>query len=553
MKKTKINLFLMLMSLSLIPLILSVVILSTISLSVTGKNQEENAENTLYIVASNLANYCYQNEINAINAGNYYEYLDSLKEQNIEMAIILDGTPCATSIKNENDYRVREIEFDKDIIADKEELLTGYYDKEVTIDGKAYYAYYMPIMEEGEIRGMAFAGEQKEYVTGAVRSIVLTFAGTAAFLLVLFAVLVLIISRLLLGSFQAVEKSVNALSKGDLSSRKEQKSPVREMHMLLEKTSLMQKTMSETIGKVKEVAGKLAGNVSDVTELSKSSACRAKQITLSMEELSEAAAGMTENVQSINGQMQEIDSCVNEISENVDVLFGSSEHILQTNQEANHNMGIIMESSKQSVAAVNDIAEQVKQTNASIAEIDRAVELILSISGQTRLLSLNASIEAARAGELGKGFAVVAQEIGSLSQQSAKGAEMIKNLAGTITGQSEKSVNLADSVHSLILQEQENVSKTQQKYRELSEDIDRSVTMIRSIAEKTENLTVYKEKIVENVQDLSAVSEENAASSEEVNANVCEILSEVQMVNENCERMNEMASLLKTSVAYFHD
>lgn len=553
MKKAKINLFLMLMSLSLVPLILSVVILSTISLSVTGKNQEENAENTLYIVASNLANYCYQNEINAINAGNYYEYLDSLKEQNIEMAIILDGTPCATSIKNENDYRVREIEFDKDIIADKEELLTGYYDKEVTIDGKAYYAYYMPIMEEGEIRGMAFAGEQKEYVTGAVRSIVLTFAGTAAFLLVLFAVLVLIISRLLLGSFQAVEKSVNALSEGDLSSRKEQKSPVREMHMLLEKTSLMQKTMSETIGKVKEVAGKLAGNVSDVTELSKSSACRAKQITLSMEELSEAAVGMTENVQSINGQMQEIDSCVNEISENVDVLFGSSEHILQTNQEANHNMGIIMESSKQSVAAVNDIAEQVKQTNASIAEIDRAVELILSISGQTRLLSLNASIEAARAGELGKGFAVVAQEIGSLSQQSAKGAEMIKNLAGTITGQSEKSVNLADSVHSLILQEQENVSKTQQKYKELSEDIDRSVTMIRSIAEKTGNLAVYKEKIVENVQDLSAVSEENAASSEEVNANVCEILSEVQMVNENCERMNEMASLLKTSVAYFHD
>ena len=105
----------------------------------------------------------------------------------------------------------------------------------------------------------------------------------------------------------------------------------------------------------------------------------------------------------------------------------------------------------------------------------------------------------------------------------------------------------------MILSEQENVSTTQQKYEALSTDIDQSVNEIKSIAEKTDHLTNYKEKVIENVQDLSAISQENAASNEEVNANISEIISEVRAVNENCEKMNRMAMDLDESVAYFHN
>ena len=541
----------MLILLSLVPLLLAVGIISYASIYITRSNLENNAKDTLYIVANNLAAHCYQNKITAINVSDYYDYLDSLKEKNIEMGILIDGAPGATSIKNENDFRIREIESERGLVSNEPGMENGYFDEYVEIDGKVYYGYYYPIEYDGESVGMAFAGELKDEVDGAISTIVNTLITVAAVLVVVFAVITLLFSNGLIKAFASVRKRIDALAKGDLTKQKKRKSAVKEMSNLLEETETMQSNLSETIGKVKEVSTDLINNVSEVTKLSESSSSRAQQITTAMQELADCTVSMAENVQDINAQMMEIGNCVNDISDNVERLHSSSENILNTNNEAMANMSIIMENSQKSVQAVNDIAMQIQQTNESIDGIDEAVALILSISRQTNLLSLNASIEAARAGAQGRGFAVVAEQIRVLSEQSASGAEMIKNLASIITEKSHKSVRQAEEVRSLIMYEQENVSTTQKKYEELSQDIHQSVADIRAIAEKTEYLTDYKEKVIENVQDLSAISEENTASNEEVTANVFEIMSEVQMVNANCERMNLMAGELEESVSFF--
>lgn len=549
-KKIRLNLFTLLVMFSLVPLILSIGIISTTSLYMTKSNLEKEAKDTLFIVANNLASYCLENDINAMNASNYYEYLDSLKEQNIEMAIILDGIPCATSIKNENDYRIREIEVNKDLVADKEELEKGYYD-EIVIDGKYYCAYYMPIKANGEMIGVAFAGELRDKITGAVDAIMINYVGIAVLLILVFTIIALILSKNLSKSLAVIGKNVSALSEGSLDRQKNRSSMVKEMDMLLTAAASMQENLSGTIGKVKDLSHGLAGNIEDTAELSTSSMEKAKQSTSVVEELSTSAIGMAEHVQDINMQMLEIGNCVNDISESVEHLSERSGNILHINDEAKKNMRTIIENSQRSVDAVSDITKQIKQTNDSIVEIDKAVELILNISEQTNLLSLNASIEASRAGAQGRGFTVVAQEIRSLSEQSAVGAEMIKNLAQEIRQKSQRSVMLSDNVYCSILEEQKDISKTQKKYEELSSDIDQSVQEIQSIAEKTGHLTNYKEKVIDNVRSLSDISQENAANSKEVNANICEIITEVQVVNKNCAEMKEISGELEESVSYF--
>ncbi len=551
MKKLSFNLFAMLISTSIIPLILSVIIISITSVSLTKNNLEEAAREKLYVVANNLANHCKENELTAITVTDYYDYIDSLKSQNIEMAIILESS-CTASVKNENEYRVREILFEKDVLAERTNMPEGYFEENVEIDGKYYYGYCMPIEVSGDIIGLAFAGQLVSEVTGAITGIIFNFVVISVVLIIVFALTALLFSKRLTKSFDTMGKNITALAQGDLSEQEKKASFIKEMNVLLDDTAMLQDNMSDTIGKVKSVSKNLVENIAEATELSESTTRRANQITSAVDELSTAMLGMTENVQSISEQMEEIGHCVNDISENVELLHKNSEDILTTNNEAKADMDEILENTKATVDAVNSITAQIKQTNDSIAEIDEAVELILEISDQTNLLSLNASIEAARAGEAGRGFSVVAEEIRKLSEQSAQGAEMIKNLAGTITDKSRKSVELAEEVRSIIMHEQESVAVTQKKYDELSNEINQSVEEIRAIAEKTENLTDYKERVIENVHSLSAISEENTASNEEVNANIFEIITEVKIVNDNCEKMNEMAKELETSVAYFN-
>ena len=416
LKKQGCSLFLLLMLLALAPVVLATVILSTTSLRLTRTNLEGSVQTTLHVTADNLAKYCKENEITAMNASGYYEYLDSLKEEDLEMAILADGIPATTSIKNENDYRIREIPMDQDLVSAGG--TEGYYDKNVVIEGNTYYGYYIPIMNDGRITAVAFAAERKNEITDALWEIKVVFLVCAVGMVILFGVICFFLSRALSGKMKETGSRVDALAEGDLSARKESDSIVREIRNLLRNTSQMQRNLAQVIGGVQEVSGELLNSVRQVAEGSDATTEQAGQISQAMEQLSSAAEEMAENVQNISDRMDEIGEAVNDISVSAGQLQKDSEEIQDNSKKAGEGMEKIMTGSNRSVESVNTITAKIHETNDYIEKIDEAVALIFSISGQTNLLSLNASIEAARAGEAGRGFAVVAEEIRKLSNQT---------------------------------------------------------------------------------------------------------------------------------------
>lgn len=549
-KKQGCSLFLLLMLLALAPVVLATVILSTTSLHLTRTNLEGSVQTTLHVTADNLAKYCKENEITAMNASGYYEYLDSLKEEDLEMAILADGIPATTSIKNENDYRIREIPMDQDLVSGGG--TEGYYDKNVVIEGNAYYGYYIPIMNDGRITAVAFAAERKNDITDALWEIEVVFLICAVGMVLLFGAICFFLSRALSSRMKETGARVDALAEGDLSAQKESHSIVREIRNLLLNTSQMQRNLAQVIGGVQEISGELLNSVRQVAEGSNATMEQAEQISQAVDQLSAAAEEMAENVQNISDRMDEIGAAVNDISASAGQLQKDSEEMQDNSRKAGEGMEKIMTGSSRSVESVDTITSKIHETNDYIEKIDEAVALIFSISGQTNLLSLNASIEAARAGEAGRGFAVVAEEIRKLSEQSAAGAEQIKELAQGITEKSGETVEQADVVKDIIREEQDYIIATREQYQQLEQSIRHSAEEIRKIAGETRHLSQQKEDILGNIGSLSAISEENAANNQQVNANIDEILTQIQTVGANCDKMKQISGELENSVAYFH-
>lgn len=549
-KKQGCSLFLLLMLLALAPAVLATVILSTTSLHLTRTNLEGSVQTTLHVTADNLAKYCKENEITAMNASGYYEYLDSLKEEDLEMAILADGIPATTSIKNENDYRIREIPMDQDLVSGGG--TEGYYDKNVVIDGNAYYGYYIPIMNDGRITAVAFAAERKNDITDALWEIEVVFLICAVGMVLLFGAICFFLSRALSSRMKETGARVDALAEGDLSAKKESHSIVREIRNLLLNTSQMQRNLAQVIGGVQEISGELLNSVRQVAEGSNATMEQAEQISQAVDQLSAAAEEMAENVQNISDRMDEIGAAVNDISASAGQLQKDSEEMQDNSRKAGEGMEKILTGSSRSVESVDTITSKIHETNDYIEKIDEAVALIFSISGQTNLLSLNASIEAARAGEAGRGFAVVAEEIRKLSEQSAAGAEQIKELAQGIMEKSGETVEQADVVKDIIREEQDYIIATREQYQQLEQSIRHSAEEIRKIAGETRHLSQQKEDILGNIGSLSAISEENAANNQQVNANIDEILTQIQTVGANCDKMKQISGELENSVAYFH-
>jgi len=552
MKKSKLNMRFMLILFALVPFIIGILCSVYMASIEVNTNLKRSKEETIRSAVDGLKIYCEEEYAN-IGAINYNtSYVDALEKEGVYLTVFLGKTRFITSIKDETGKRIEGTDASDEVVATVLNGKKDFSSDDVVINGEEYYVYYEPILDpSGNAIGMAFAGMPRSSVTEAVNGIIKQIIFVVFVLSIIIIVVVIIIAKKVAAPIKTVADSISTIAEGNISEPTDASSRILEIQNLVLASSKLQTTLSDIIGKTKNISSELGVDAESVSTLSSRSSDGATQIAQAMEDLAQGATGLAENVQNINEQTIELGFAIEGITNNASSLIESSNNIRVANKEASDCIAMVSRSSDESVNAVNDISAQINATNEAIDRIKSAVEMISNIASQTNLLALNASIEAARAGDAGRGFAVVATEIGSLSEQSNSSAQEIKALVNEIVEKSEQSVALSQQVAKIISDEQTFIDTTQDKFTVLNNEIQMSIDGINSISQKIESLEGVKNVIMGAVSDLSAISEENAASNQEVSASISGIVEAITEIARSSDGTSSRAQTLNETVDYF--
>ena len=480
-----------------------------------------------------------------------YQFIDSLQDEHIEQTLFMEDERFITSIVDKDGNRAEGTKADPQIW---ETVRAGndYETDGVEIKGEEYYVYYMPVCsDDGEILGMAFAGERESIVQDAISDMLRSLVLRSVCLNVLFIAVMVYLSFKIRKPLLTTAEYIDQIANGNLSGNLEVKSVIREVTTLIRASVSMRDKLNSIVTEVDGHAAQLDSSMELLNTLASASSKGTNQIRQAVDELAATATSLAENVQTVNSRMLEMGDNVNAIHSETVTLNENSNKMDRANRNASESMNLVLESSHTSSDIITEMIVQVKATNEAIASISKAVELISDITAQTNLLSLNASIEAARAGQAGKGFAVVATEIKQLAEQSSQSADTIKKIADDILEKSNKSVELTERMRALAEKEQADIGGAKNGFDALSQIIEANVTTAGIIAEKTKNLEELKQTIINSITELSAISEENAASNEEVTANVSDIAEAVNKISDDTGTIKKESTDLEELMQYF--
>lgn len=480
-----------------------------------------------------------------------YEFIDSLQKDEIELTFFEGDTRFITSIKDKNGNRAEGTKASEEVW---NIVKTGkdYQSDGIDISGVKYYVYYTPVCtDDGKVIGMAFAGEKESIVNDAKNNLMISFVEIALVLTVVYLIILIWLARVIRKPLAKTAADIENIANGNISNEISGSSKIAETDKLITASRILKEKLNDIVSGVNEHVVNLQQDTASLKERADFCNDGTKQISQAMEELSVTAVTLAENVQDVNAKSLEMGNAITDIDGDVQVLSDNSNHMDKANEDAAKSIETVLDSSNRSSAIVEKITNQIEETNQAISSINEAVDLIMDITGQTSLLSLNASIEAARAGQAGRGFAVVADEIKKLSEQSAQGADAIKQVADNIFEKSNESVALVNEVRELIGKEQEDISVSKESFEILSKTINDNLVAVSRISEKTKQLDTIKQAIIGNINDLSAISEENAASNQEVSANITNIAESIDEMNTATGHVRQISGKLAELMEYF--
>lgn len=356
----------------------------------------------------------------------------------------------------------------------------------------------------------------KDEVYAATNSLAVALIAFSAIALLALSLISFLCIRRILKPMANVENSITALQNYDIR----QKDDIKKYTQRADELGSIAQATERLVTALRDITGTLQGSCEILDSKADNLHTSAVELTESVtdsvattEEFSASFEHTNSIVQNVNDEIFKIDEAVQNVRKFISSSVDTSSNVIGSAQAMRTQAGSAYENGQNTLETTRSSVQEAITSLSSLIKINELAEEILNISGQTNLLSLNASIEAARAGEAGRGFSVVAGEIGHLAETSQNTASAIQQLCE----EANKSIEIVNACFTSIISfiEQDVVAQ----FKDFVAKSDTYSVEVNSIQKQldfaqsaVQELYDSVMQISENIQKVQTIAVENRAA-----------------------------------------
>ncbi|OQY26886.1 MAG: hypothetical protein B6244_12280 [Candidatus Cloacimonetes bacterium 4572_55] len=354
---------------------------------------------------------------------------------------------------------------------------------------KHYLIVYAPVLQKnGEKLGGVAIGLSLKEVNKQIRDNYIKTGGVSLLLMIIGILVTVYISGYITKKINQTMFVMRDIAQGDLS-RLIIDFGEDELGDLAESFNMMVGNTKAIISKVQDAVQKLNRSMKEIQDGVKNQASTSSEQSAS---ISETTTTMEELAQTSRQIAQNSDSVVDVAKRTENAAQGGV-------KAANDTFEKMEEVSIKNRDNINEIVELGKRSE----RIHEIMEIINTITDQTKLIAFNAAIEASAAGESGRRFGIVATEIRRLADDVERSTSEIKN----------KINEIQRAIHRLVIASEEET-------RQLNEGVNftqLTVSALEEILNGAKATTVSAKEISLATQQQRTASEQIVSSLKEIN------------------------------------
>jgi methyl-accepting chemotaxis protein len=411
-------------------------------------------------------------------------------------------------------------------------------------DGIAKFVAYAPIKDVGINWSLAVTGPVSEVLAPISIMPLVYFIATLLAVIIASVIIRFITNQMLCVPLQISKTFLEKMATGDFSiNLPESLLKIEdEVGAMARAMATMQKSVGGMLQSTVDEFETIRQSVIQVYQMISKLMHEISETSMTVEEMSAAIQESSATTEEMNASVQEMEKSIFTMSAKANKGASGVQKISISAERLSTSAHSSQSNADQIYRDVKDKLQLAFEQAKAIEKINVLSDVIIQITDQTNLLSLNAQIEAARAGKSGRGFAVVADEIGKLAENSKLAISEIQkvnqSVVASFNGLLDKAMGVADFIESQVIED----------YKELVITSDENQKEAKLVTELSADLDYTAKTLAESVKEITKAISETASVMNQSAAGTQLIAQRTQIIAEKAKQINDEMSKTEFSV-----